>query len=287
MIFEAERCVQLRKEKLDKILSEQRPGLMLGGFMGTDMRVARAAYKGGCRIFEPNHPAMALQMGLDGVTSMGDAEKIRHKVPLQRMADAVKGIRAVNGQDVFITCGARGTFTEAVPTPFTLDDALVLMNAGADCLHTHKSSIADIKNIADICHQAGLLCEAYIDYQGDFGVQAHNNEELQKAIDDYEAAGVDILGIESGMIYMGLNATGFTDEAMSRINYFLDHCHVYKALEGGVKEKNIDQVKQLGFDIIVMSTAVDDAIRDTTEHIVKNCISSYPKITSRNGQHVR
>lgn len=272
MKFEAARCIEDRKKKLAKIIEQQHPALMLGGFMGTDMRVAKAAYEGGCRIFEPNHPAMALQMGIDGVTTMGEAEKIRHKVPLERMTTAVKGIRAVVGNEVFITCGARGTFTEAIPTKFTLDDALEIAQAGADCLHTHKSSVEDVEDIAEICHEAGLLCEAYIDYEGDFGVQARNNEELQRAIDAYENAGVDILGIESGMIYQGLHASSFSDEAMSRIQYFLQHTHVFKSLEGGIKQGNIAEVKKLGFDILVMSTAVDDAIRDTARIIIKDCI---------------
>lgn len=268
MKFERERSVERKKEKLRKILAETRPSLMLGGFMGTDMRTAKAAYDGGCRIFEPNHPAMALQMGLCGVTTMGDAEKIRHLVPLERMLTAVEGIRAVCGEDVFITCGARGTFTEEVVTPFTFEDALAIANAGGDCLHTHKSTIEDIKEITDNAHKAGILCEAYIDYNDTFGVQAKTDEELLQAIKDYEEAGVDILGIESGMIYRGLNASDFSEEFLHRVDIFLKNAHVFTALEGGVKEGNIEHARKLGFDILVMSTAMDDAIRNTTRNIV-------------------
>src|SRR5690625_4430029 len=110
--YEVERSLKEKREKLERILAKKKPALMLGGIMGTDMRIARAAYEGGCRIFEPNHPAMALQMGLDGVTNMPDAEKIRHLVPMDRMLTAIEGLKAVTGDDVLVTCGTRGTFTE-------------------------------------------------------------------------------------------------------------------------------------------------------------------------------
>lgn len=271
MKYEREHLIRTKREKLKTIIENHRPSLMLGGFMATDMRCAKAAYDGGCRIFEPNHPAMALQMGLCGVTTMEEAEKIRHLVPLERMITAVKGLRAVVGNDVFITVGARGTFTEEVVTPFTFEDALKLANAGADCLHTHKSDIEDVKNIAKTAHDAGLLCEAYIDSNGTFGVQARTNEELIQTIKDYEAAGVDIIGLETGMIYQGLSASGFTDEFKERVKVFIENCHTFTALEGGVKEGNIMEAKKFGFDILVMSTAMDDAIRNITTEVTKRC----------------
>lgn len=271
MKFEREHLIQARKEKLAAIIKENRPSLMLGGFMATDMRCAKAAYEGGCRIFESNHPAMALQMGLKGVTTMGAAEKIRHLVPLERMITATEGIRSVVGDDVFVTVAARGTFTEEAVTPFTFEDALKLANAGADCLHTHKSDIEDVRDITEIAHKAGLLCEAYIDSTGTFGVQARTNEELIQAVKDYEDAGVDIIGLETGMIYQGLNASGFSDEFEERVKVFLDHCHTFTALEGGIKEGNIMEAKKLGFDILVMSTAMDDAIRNVTREVTQRC----------------
>ena len=271
MRFEREYLIKTRREKLAAIINENRPSLMLGGFMATDMRCAKAAYEGGCRIFESNHPAMALQMGLKGVTTMGAAEKVRHLVPLERMAVAVEGLRAVLGEEIFVTVGARGTFTEEAVTPFTFEDALLLANAGADCLHTHKSNIDDVRDITEIAHKAGLLCEAYIDSTGTFGVQAKTNEELIQAIKDYEDAGVDIIGLETGMIYQGLNSSGFSDEFLQRVKVFIDNCHAFTSLEGGIKEGNIMEAKKLGFDILVMSTAMDDAIRNVTTEVTKRC----------------
>lgn len=271
--YEAAARVAAGKEKLSAILEQQGVGLMLGGLMGTDMRIANAAYKGGCRIFEPNHPAMALQMGLNGVTTMNEAEAVRHLVPLERMTTAVTGLRAMFGNEIFITCGVRGTFTEAMPVPFTQDDAYRLAYAGADCIHSHKSSIADIRCLTEYAHNAGLLCEAYISSHDTFGVQAPDDERLLQAIRDYEDAGVDLLGLCTGMIYQGQGATGFSDECLHRIELFLRHTSVIKVLEGGIKPGNIGAVRKLGFDILVMSTALDNIAQDATTAAVKELLA--------------
>lgn len=270
--YESRVNYEARKKKLERILSEQGTGLMLGGIMATDMRIAKGAYNGGCRIFEPNHPAMALQMGLYGVTTMNEAEAIRHLVPLERMTCAVEGLRATLGDDIFITCAARGAFTEEQPVPFTQEDAFKIAYAGADCLHTHKAHIEDVREIAEYAHNAGLLCEAYISAYDTFGVQAPTDELLLQAIRDYEDAGVDLLGLCTGMIYQGQSATGFSDECLHRFDLFLKNAHVVKVLEGGIKPGNIGAVKKLGFDILVMSTALDNILRDTTADTVKGLL---------------
>lgn len=271
--YESENNVQLRKEKLNSILQKQSPALMLGGIMATDMRIANAAYKGGCRIFESNHPAMALQMGLCGATTMNEAEAIRHLVPTSRMITAVEGLRSVLGEDIFITCAAAGTFTKAQPVPFTQEDALKLAYAGVDCIHSHKSTIEDIALLAEYCHNAGILCEAYISAYDTFGVQAPTDELLLQAIKDYERVGVDILGLCTGMIYQGQGATGFSDECLHRIDLFIKNTHVVKALEGGIKPGNVGAVKKLGFDILVMSTALDNICQDATENAVREVLA--------------
>lgn len=271
--YESMANIQGRKEKLREILNNQETALMLGGIMATDMRIANASYKGGCRIFEPNHPAMALQMGLYGVKTMNEAELIRHLVPIERMVCAVEGLRDVLGNDIFITCAVRGTFTEEQPVPFTQEDALRLAYAGADCIHTHKSTIEDIKEITGYAHNAGLLCEAYITTDDTFGVQAPTNESLLQAIKDYEEAGVDLLGLCTGMIYQGQGATGFSEECLQRIALFIENTSVVKVLEGGIKPGNIGAVKKLGFDILVMSTALDNIVQDATEKTVSELLT--------------
>jgi len=270
--YEANTCIEAKKEKLRAILNIQGTGLMLGGLMGTDMRIANAAYKGGCRIFEPNHPAMALQMGLHGAATMNEAEVIRHLVPIERMLTAVEGLRAMFGDDIFITCAVRGTFTESFPVPFTQEDAYKLAYAGADCIHSHKSSIEDVRFMAEYAHNAGLLCEAYISSDDTFGVKAPTDELLLKAIHDYEEAGVDLLGLCSGMIYQGQGATGFGDEVLHRMDLFINNTSVFKVLEGGIKPGNIGAVKALGFDVLVMSTALDNIVQEATTSTVKELL---------------
>lgn len=268
--FESEKNVKQNREKLDKILEDKSPALMLGGIMGTDMRIAKAAYEGGCRIFEPNHPAMALQMGLHGVTNMNDAEQIRHKVPFERMLTPVQGLNDTLDDDIFITVGARGTFTEIMPVEFTQEDAYRIAAAGGHSLHTHKSHMDDVARITEIAHNAGLLSEAYItdgDHLG-LGVSAPTEEDLIQTIKDFEKAGVDMIGLVTGKTYQGQSATGFSEEFLRRCEVFLRETNVVTLLEGGITKDNIGAVKDLGFDILVISTAVDDYIEESTVEIV-------------------
>ena len=145
--------------------------------------------------------------------------------------------------------------------------------AGVDCIHSHKSTIEDIALLAEYCHNAGILCEAYISAYDTFGVQAPTDELLLQAIKDYERVGVDILGLCTGMIYQGQGATGFSDECLHRIDLFIKNTHVVKALEGGIKPGNVGAVKKLGFDILVMSTALDNICQDATENAVREVLA--------------
>lgn len=262
------------RDKLERILREQRPAFMLGGIMATDMRITKAAFEAGVRIFEPNHPAMALQMGLQGVTTMNAAEEIRYLVPVSRMADAVRGIRAVCGDEVFITCACRGTFTERIPTAFTLDDALLLAHAGADCLHTHKSSLEDVEDITSIGHRAGLLVEAYITADDNLGVSAPTLEALRDTVREFERIGVDLIGITTGMTYQGRSSSGFCPEYLERVKAFTATATAVKILEGGVRRENVGLVKDLGLDIFVVSTALDQAIASSARQAITDLITA-------------
>ncbi|MCR4397959.1 MAG: histidine biosynthesis protein [Firmicutes bacterium] len=248
------------RHKLQAIFAAGRPALMLGGIMGTDMRIARAAFEAGVRIFEPNHPAMALQMGLGGVTTMNAAEKVRHLVPMSRMVDAVRGLRAVCGDEVFITVGFPGTFTEEVPVPLSLEDVLSVARAGADCLHTHKSCLEDVGEIVSLGHRAGLLVEAYITADDNLGVQAPTDEALKNTVKEFERIGVDLIGLTTGMTYKGQSAGGFARAFLDRIKTFTSASRAFRVLEGGIRRENIGSVKDAGLDIVVVSTALDQEI---------------------------
>ena len=86
------------------------------GITGDDARLARAVCQSGVKMIEPNHPAVALARGHKGVTTMHAAEQVRHEITVAQMAEVSQGIRNVVPNDVYITVGIPGGFTEILPT---------------------------------------------------------------------------------------------------------------------------------------------------------------------------
>lgn len=151
------------------------------GITGDDARLAKAVCDSGVKLLEPNHPALALARGHNGVTNMHAAERIRHEITIGQMAEAVQGVRNVVADDIFITVGIAGGFTETVPTPVTEQDILLIAQSGADGLHTHKSSFEDLKELVDLAHKYGLTVDAYIGHPSDlhtFGIAAETPADV-------------------------------------------------------------------------------------------------------------
>ncbi|KFS19236.1 hypothetical protein AK63_23165, partial [Salmonella enterica subsp. enterica serovar Bareilly str. CFSAN000955] len=124
-------------------------------------------------LLEPNHPALALARGHKGVSNMHAAEQIRHEITNSQMAEAVHGVRNVVPDDIFITVGIAGGFTETLPVPLSEKEILEIAHAGADGLHTHKSDWDDLQDIVNLAHQYGLTVDAYIGHPDDlhtFGI---------------------------------------------------------------------------------------------------------------------
>ena len=117
------------------------------GMTGDDARLARAVCEAGVTMLEPNHPAVALARGHKGVVTMHAAEQVRHEITVAQMAEVTRGVRAVCPKDTYITVGIPGGFTEVVPMPLTEADFQMMALAGADGLHTHKSSIEDLEEL--------------------------------------------------------------------------------------------------------------------------------------------
>src|SRR5690554_262638 len=104
-----------RVKVLDAIKEHNGTTLLSTGITGDDARLAKAAVDAGARLLEPNHPALALARGYKGVTNMHDAEMVRHEILLDQMLESTKGVRNVVGEDIFITVGVPGGFTEVMP----------------------------------------------------------------------------------------------------------------------------------------------------------------------------
>lgn len=136
------RKINASMDKVKKAIEKGNGHTILStGITGDDARMAKAVVDAGVTMLEPNHPAVALARGYRGVTTMHAAEQVRHGITVAQMAEVTQGVRNVVGKDIYITVGIPGGFTEILPTPLTDDDFLMMARAGADGLHTHKSSL--------------------------------------------------------------------------------------------------------------------------------------------------
>ncbi|MBD8959318.1 MAG: hypothetical protein EGQ82_02460, partial [Clostridiales bacterium] len=165
------------------------------GMTGDDARMARAVCEAGVKMLEPNHPGVALARGHKGVVAMHASEQVRHEITMEQMAEVTRGVRAVCPKDTYITVAIPGGFTEIVPLPLTEADFQMMALAGADGLHTHKSSIEDLEELVTMAHKYGLLVDAYIGKASDlhtFGLPAETPEEVAEI---YKKAGYDVIAI--------------------------------------------------------------------------------------------
>ena len=152
-----DRKMQFSMDKVKRALEKGNGHTILStGITGDDARMAKAVVDAGVSMLEPNHPALALARGYKGVTYMHEAEKIRHEITVSQIAEVTRGVRSVVGNDVYITVGIPGGFTEILPTPLTDEDFLMMSRSGADGLHTHKSSLHDLEQLVQTAHRYGL-----------------------------------------------------------------------------------------------------------------------------------
>ena len=245
--------------------------LLATGITGDDARLALAAVKAGAKLLEPNHPAVALARGHKGVTSMHAAEEIRHEIEFSEMCKVVKGVRAVVGNEIYITAGIPGSFTEVLPTPFTEQMAYELSRAGADGVHTHKSTYEDLIDVVDICHKNGLLVDAYIAHPSDrhlFGIPAKSPEEVAEAARRMEEIGVDLIGLMTGMSYEGVAAGDIPQVIKERLQALISNVSVPTLAEGGINAVNYKAFIGTGVNILVVGTAFDDIARKAVEETV-------------------
>lgn len=252
-------------EKVKGAISEHHGTTLLAtGITGDDARFALAAVQAGARLLEPNHPAVALARGLHGVTSMHAAEEIRHEIEFEEMCKVVKGVRAVVGKDIYITVGVPGSFTEVLPTPFTEEMGIKLSRAGADGVHTHKSTFEDLEDMVTICHRSGLLVDAYIAHSDDrhlFGVPAETPNDVAQVAKRMEDIGVDLIGLMTGMSYEGVAAGEIPAIIKERLEAMIGVVGVPTLAEGGINAVNYKAFIGTGVNILVVGTAFDDIAR--------------------------
>lgn len=265
-----------RKKVLDAIQLHGGTTLLSTGVTGDDARMALAAVEAGAKLIEPNHPATALARGHKGVTNMHAAENVRHEITLAQMAEIVQGVRNVVGPDIYITVGAPGTFAEVVPTPLLDENMALLSRAGADGLHTHKSTLEDLKAVVELGHKNGLLIDAYIASPRDrhlFGVPADKPSDVAETAKKMEDIGVDFVGLMTGMSYEGVQAGEIAPPVKERLDALLGAVSVPTIAEGGINVDNFKAFIGTGVNIIVVGTAIDDMAKEAVRGAVKTFLN--------------
>lgn len=241
------------------------------GITGDDSRLAKAVTDVGVKMIEPNHPAVALARGHRGVTTMHAAEQVRHEITVAQMAEVTRGIRAVTPKDTYITVGIPGGFTEVVPMPLREEDFAMMALAGADGLHTHKSSIEDLAELVEMAHKYGLLVDAYIGKASDlhtFGLPAETPEEVARTAKRMEEVGTDMIGLMTGMSYEGVEAGKIHPEIKERLQALVETVHVPTLAEGGINATNFQAFKDTKVNILVIGTSIDKMVEKAAQEAV-------------------
>lgn len=241
------------------------------GMTGDDARLAKAVTDVGVKMLEPNHPAVALARGHRGVVTMHAAEQIRHEITVDQMAEVVRGVRAVCPKDTYITVGIPGGFTEVVPMPLHEEDFIKIALAGADGLHTHKSSLRDLEDLVAMAHQYGLLVDAYIGMSTDlhtFGIAADDTESVRRVARQMEDIGTDMIGLMTGMSYEGVDAGQIHPVMRERLCALTETVKVPTLAEGGINTTNFRAFKETRVNILVIGTSIDKMVEKAAQQAV-------------------
>lgn len=263
MMFENDmnRKMKFSMEKVHKAIEKGGGHTILStGITGDDARMAKAAVDAGATLLEPNHPAVVLARGYKGISSMHEAEQIRHEITVAQMAEVTHGVRSVVGNDIYITVGIPGGFTEIVPTPLGEEDFLLMSRSGADGLHTHKSSLHDLEELVKSAHKYGLCVDAYIGLPTDrhtFGISAEQPEEVAKVAKAMESIGTDMIGLMTGMSYEGVEAGQIHPFLKERLCAMVEAVKVPTLAEGGINLDNFKAFRDTGVQILVIGTSID------------------------------
>lgn len=246
------------------------------GITGDDARLARAVSLAGVKMIEPNHPAVALARGHKGVVTMHAAEQIRHEITVDQMAEVTRGVRNVVADDVYITVGIPGGFTEIVPKPLYDEDFIKMSYAGADGLHTHKSSIVDLEALVNSAHKYGLLVDAYIGMATDlhtFGIPAGTPEEVYRVAKEMENTGADMIGLMTGMSYEGVDAGQIHPLIRERLQALVEAVKVPTLAEGGINITNFKAFRDTKVNILVIGTSIDNMVEKAAQEAVQQFLS--------------
>lgn len=248
------------------------------GITGDDARLAKAVVSAGVTMLEPNHPAVVLARGYKGISSMHEAEKVRHEISIDQMAEVVNGVRGVVGESIYITVGIPGGFTEIKPVILKEEDFYKMSLSGASGLHTHKSSLQDLEKLVKNAHKYGLCVDAYIGLPTDlhtFGISAERPEEVAKVAKQMESVGVDMIGMMTGMSYEGVETGAIHPLLNDRLSAMVEAVNVPTLAEGGINLDNYAAFKKTGVNILVIGTSIDKMVEKAAQEAVSEFLNAY------------
>ena len=144
--------------------------------------------------------------------------------------------------------------------------------AGADGLHTHKSSLRDLEDLVKMAHRYGLLVDAYIGRPSDlhtFGLPAETPEEVCRVARQMEEAGADMIGMMTGMSYEGVAAGEIPTLMKERVLAMVETVKVPTLAEGGINTVNFRAFKDTKVNILVVGTAIDNMVEQAAQQAVR------------------
>jgi len=157
--------------------------------------------------------------------------------------------------------------------PLSDDYLLAMSRAGLDQIHLHRPTLQDYEEAIKMCHQNGLLCDAYISHPDDpfnMGVPARTVKDVVDAAQKLERAGADIVGLMTGMTHRGLEAKEISPELRERLEALVGAVDVPTITEGGINPSNYKAVKKTGVNIITIFAA----LKEISENAMSNAIES-------------
>jgi len=160
--------------------------------------------------------------------------------------------------------------------PLPDDYLLAMSRAGLDQIHLHRPTLEDYEEAIKMCHQNGLLCDAYISHPDDpvkMGVPARTVKDVVDAARKLERVGADIVGLMTGMTYQASKAKEISPDLEKRLEALVRAVNVPTITEGGISPSNYKAVKETGVNIITIHTA----FREISENAALSAVTSLLK----------
>lgn len=208
-----------------------------------------------------------------------DARQFAHTVDVEEVAARVAQLRKPLGEHVFINIAIPSVMNAVGTSPLTADEARTLSRAGADGLHAHLSSLAELESLTSLAHAHGLLVEAYIhrfespeDPFSYMGIAADTPNEVAKAAEEMRSIGVDIIGLMFSADPKYYSQSGasesLSEDVEARFVALRQAVPTPISAEGQITPGNARRLRDIGVDILVLGSQFDIAFDEAIKSVV-------------------